>query len=165
MRTKDTVYQIVAIGLAGLLLLGVIYLASLKFQPHTTRTTEVNPMQRKFTMAFHITGTLSANATFTFTVPSDCQLVHVSAVASNDSDATLIVGTSADDNGYITSFTIGDSGTPVEKEALTDFDGALASNQFPHIVDGTIVVATLDYDGSSGTAAQNVTLVLTFVEG
>jgi hypothetical protein len=27
------------------------------------------------------------------------------------------------------------------------------------------VVLTLDYDGASGTAAQNVTLALTFAEG
>lgn len=122
-------------------------------------------MQRKFSHAFHIPGTLAANVTITFTVPSDCQLVHVSAVSSNDSDATLMIGTSADTNGYITAGVIGDSGTPVQKEALTDFDGALASNQFPHIVDGTIVVATLDFDGASGTAADDVTIVLTFLEG
>jgi hypothetical protein len=122
-------------------------------------------MQRKFTHAFHIPGTLSADINIRFTAPSNCQLIHTSAVASNDSDALMTVGTSADADGFVTSGVIGDSNTPVEKEALTDFAGALASNQFPRITDGTIVTIALDYDGDGGTAAQNVTIVLTFVEG
>ena len=122
-------------------------------------------MQRKFVQAFHFTGALGANVTITFTAPSDCQLVHISAVGSNDGDATLIVGDSDDADGYITAFAIGDSGTPVEKEAITDFDGALAGSQFPDIDDGDIVIITIDYDGDGGTAAEDVTIVLTFVEG
>jgi hypothetical protein len=124
-------------------------------------------MNRTFVHTYHVPGTLSANITITFTVPFGCQLTHVSACASNDSDATLILGTSADTNGWLTSATIGDSGTPVEK-ALADFDGALltdAAREYPVAVDGTVVVATLDYDGASGTAANDFTLVLTFVEG
>ena len=122
-------------------------------------------MNRVFTMAFHIPGTLAADAAIKFVAPFACQLIHVQSVATNDSDATLKVGTSADDDGYITAHTVGDSSVPTEKEALTDFNGALASNQYPHIADGTVVVLTLDYDGSGGTAAQNVTIVLTFTEG
>jgi hypothetical protein len=119
-------------------------------------------MQNMFMMSWHIPGTLTANISITFVMPCAATLKHVGAVASNNSDATLIVGSSADDNGYVTSFAIGDSGTPVEKEALTDFAGALAGNQFPFIADGTIVVFTLDYDGAAGTAAQNVTITATF---
>ena len=122
-------------------------------------------MNRVFTMAFHIPGTLSADAAIKFVMPFGAQLIHVQGVATNDSDATLKVGTSADDDGYITAFTIGDSSVPTEKEALTDFDGALADSQYPHIADGTVVVLTLDHDGASGTAAQNVTIVCTFTEG
>lgn len=122
-------------------------------------------MQRKFAHAFHFPGALAANVSIKFTVPSACTLVHVSAVASNDSDALITIGTSADADGYVASCVIGDSGTPVEKAALTDFDGALAGSQFPHIVDGTIVAIAIDFDGASGTAAEDVTLVLTFVEG
>ena len=91
--------------------------------------------------------------------------VSSSAVASNDSDATLEVGTSADTNGFLTAFAIGDSNTPVEKEAITDFSGALSDSQYPRINDGDVLVLTLDYDGSSGTAADDVTIVLTFAEG
>ena len=122
-------------------------------------------MNRTFQTAFHIPGTLAANINIRWYAPFDCQLVHVQAVGSNANDAELTVGTSADANGYIEAFAIGDSNTPVEKEALTDFDGALAGSQYPHITDGTIIVLTLDYDGDGGTAAQNVTIVLTFTEG
>jgi hypothetical protein len=122
-------------------------------------------MNRVFQTAFHVPGTLAANLSIKWTAPFDCQLVHVSAVGSNANDATLKVGSSADDDGYIAAYAIGDSGTPVEKEALTDFDGALVGSQYPHIADGTIVVLTLDYDGSAGTAADDVTIVLTFTEG
>lgn len=122
-------------------------------------------MNRVFQTAFHVPGTLSANLSLKWVAPFDCQLIHVQAVGSNANDATLKVGTSADDDGYITAFAVGDSGTPVEKEALSDFDGALADGQYPHITDGTIINLAVDYDGASGTAAQDLTVVLTFTEG
>jgi hypothetical protein len=122
-------------------------------------------MQRKFSPSFHIPGTLSANIDIRFTVPSSCTLVHVSAVASNDSDALITVGPSTDTDGYIASAVIGDSQVPAEFEDLSDFDGAIALEQYPHIADGTVVCVTLDYDGAGGTAAHDVTIVLTFVEG
>jgi len=123
--------------------------------------------QNKFAKAFHIPGTLSANINIRFTVPGPCSLVHVSAVASNDSDATLALGTSADTDGFLAACVIGDSNTPVEKER-GDFDGALltdAGKENPRLADGTIFVATLDYDGASGTAGDDVTLVFEFTEG
>ena len=124
-------------------------------------------MLHKFTHSFHIPGTLSADLNIRFTVPSDCTLVHVSAVASNDSDATLALGTSADTDGFLAACVIGDSNTPVEK-AIANFDGALLTDpgsQPPRLQDGDIFVATLDYDGAAGTAAADVTLVFTFAEG
>jgi hypothetical protein len=117
-------------------------------------------MNRTFQQSYHIPGTLSANIVITFTAHHGLQLLHVSAVASNDSDATLIIGPSTDTDGYLESTTIGDSGTPKEFDR-DDF----VNDQFPHIADGTKVVFTLDYDGAGGTAAQNVTIVATFAEG
>jgi hypothetical protein len=124
-------------------------------------------MLRVFQQSYHIPGTLAANAVIKFTAPFNMQLVHVSAVASNDSDATLIIGDSSDDDEYLTSSTIGDSGTPKEFDGndFVDAAGNTHNRYYPHIADGTVVVATLDYDGAGGTAAQNVTLVLTFTEG
>jgi plastocyanin domain-containing protein len=122
-------------------------------------------MNRVFQTAFHIPGTLAANVTIKWTAPFDCQLIHVSAVGSNANGGELTVGDSTDADGYITAFTIGDSGTPVEKEALTDFNGALAGSQYPHISDGDIIALALDYDGDGGTATNDFTVVLTFTEG
>ena len=118
-----------------------------------------------FQVGFHITGTTAANANIRWTAPCDCTLIHVSAVGSNDGDATLTVGDSTDTDGYLTAYAIGDSNTPVEKEDTSDFSGALAGSQYPRISDGDVLVLTLDYDGDGGTAADDVTIVLTFAEG
>ena len=109
-------------------------------------------MLNKFTKAFHIPGTLSANLDMRFTIPSPCSLVHVCAVASNDSDATMALGTSADTDGFLAACVIGDSQTPVEKERA-EFDGALltdAGKENPRLADGDIFVITIDYDGCAG---------------
>ena len=124
-------------------------------------------MHRKFAHSIHVPGSLAADMAVYFTVPSDCTLVHVSAVASNDSDATLALGTSADTNGFLEACVIGDSGTPVEKE-VADFDGALlsdAGSEHPRLQDGDIFAIVVDFDGAGGTAADDFTLVLTFQEG
>jgi hypothetical protein len=117
-------------------------------------------MLRTFQQAFHIPGTLSADIDIRYTAPMDCTLIHASAVASNDSDATLKIGTSDDDDEFLTAAVIGDSNTPVEFEQ-DDFVG----DQYPRIEDGDVVIITVDYDGSSGTAADDLTLLLTFAEG
>jgi hypothetical protein len=114
----------------------------------------------KQTIFIHIPGTLAANIVPKWKAEQDATLLHVSAVASNDSSATLKIGTSADDDAFLAEAAIGDSGTPVEKRRA-DFVGG----ELPRIARGELVVLTLDYDGASGTAAQNVTLALTFAEG
>lgn len=119
----------------------------------------------RYPVTIHLHGTLAANAQGYFQVPAGMSLVEVSAVATNDSDATLQLGTSADTDGIMTAATIGDSGTPAIK-GPSDFDGALADGVSPyHLADDTIFYWLLDYDGSTGTAGQNVTLVFTFLEG
>jgi hypothetical protein len=113
-----------------------------------------------FAHSFHIPGTLTANLNIRFTVPKDCQLLHVSASNSAATNGTFILGTSADDDAYLTTADIGDSNVPNEF-TKANFVGT----EYPHIVDGTIFVITVDYDGASGTAAANFTLILTFAEG
>jgi hypothetical protein len=122
---------------------------------------------RKFTVEFHYTGTAAANVVFRWTVPSDCTLRHVSAVGSNSHDATLTVGNSSAATAYLTASAIGDSGTPAEYE-LANFDGTTIAEQghdYPHLTDGTILAVAVDYDGASGTAVNDLTIVLTFSEG
>ena len=51
---------------------------------------------------------------------------------------------------------------------LADFDGALltdAGKEYPRIQDGDVVQVDIDFDGATGTAGQDVTVVLTFTEG
>lgn len=109
--------------------------------------------------AFHFPGTMAANAIMRFTIPFDAQLVHVSAVASNNSDATLKIGDSLDDDKILVAVAIGDSGTPA---TFTSANWAV-TNPNGYYSLGDIAVFTLDYDGAAGTAAQNVTIVATLV--
>lgn len=116
--------------------------------------------------AFHVPGTLAADVNIRFTLPNRMALQHVSAVGSNANDAELSIGTSADPDGWLEAAVIGDSNVPVEFE-VADFDGALLTYpgaEPPAAADGTIVVLTLDHDGDGGTAADDVTIVLTFTE-
>ena len=116
-------------------------------------------MNRTLQQTYHIPGSLAANLDIRFTAHTNMSLLHVSAVASNDSDATLKIGTSTDDDEFLAETTIGDSGTPSE------FDWGDFVDQYPRIEDGDVVVITVDYDGDTGTAAQDLTLVLTLLEG
>ena len=119
----------------------------------------------RFTVAVHLHSTLAADAQGAFQLPCPASLMEISAVASNDSDATLQVGTSADADGIMTAATIGDSNTPAIK-GPAQFDGDLADAANPvHLADNTIVTWVLDHDGSTGTAAAHVDIVFTFTEG
>lgn len=115
----------------------------------------------RFTVSVHLHGTLAANAQGRFIMPCQATLVEVSAVASNNSDATLAVGTSADEDGYSVAATIGDSGTP----KVATLGGALVTSGTPvNVPNDTIIDWDLDFDGAGGTAAQNVTILFTFEE-
>lgn len=114
----------------------------------------------KFVVSYHTAGNLAANHTFCFTAQADMQLIHVSAVGSNSNSGLLIMGTTGSTAAYLASASIGDSLVPVEFTRANFVGG-----EFPHIVKGTVVLCTLDYDGAGGTATADFTLVLTFLEG
>lgn len=121
-------------------------------------------MIRKFTHAVHVPGALSGDLGIRFTAPSNCTLLHVSTVASNATNGTIALGISTATTGFMTAKTLGVSGTPVVF-TLPDFNGALLSQpgkEFPRITAGDIVVVTV---ARGGTAAEDVTVVLTFAEG
>jgi hypothetical protein len=107
-------------------------------------------------MTFYIPGTLSANQVIEVAADRDWKVLHISAVASNDSDATLKIGNDANDDAYLEEAVIGDSDVP-EEFARADFVGG----EFPTHEKGDVFVITLDYDGDGGTAAQNVAIVIT----
>jgi hypothetical protein len=114
-----------------------------------------------FAVSYHTAGALAANHSFTFTMPFDGQLVFVSAVGSNANSGILDVGYTGALEAYVLNKDIGDSGTP----GTVDAPGEFVGSNYPHIVAGTVVVATLDYDGAGGTATQDFTLVMVFTEG
>lgn len=125
------------------------------------------PSGQRFTIAIHVPGALAANMDMRWTAPHDCTLLHVSAVASNDSDALLTIGDSADQDEYLVSAVIGDSGVPVETagDTFVDTAGNTHTRYYPRIIAGTVVRVSLDFDGDGGTAAEDVTIVLTLAEG
>ena len=127
----------------------------------------VHAMGNLFQVGFHVPGTLSADVSIKWTAPCDCQLLHVSAVGSNENNGLITVGDSADADEYVQSSSIGDSGTPVDfdYDDFYDSGGSQPGVYYPHIAAGTIVAIALDYDGSNGTATDDFTVVLTFSEG
>lgn len=123
-------------------------------------------MQRKFTHMIHVPGTgVDMNAYFI--APSDCQLVHVSAVSSAAQNGTFQIGDSSDQDEFLTASAIGDSGTPNEFDGddFVDAAGNTHSRYYPRITDGTIVRVSVDTDGGVSGTADDLTIVLTFVEG
>lgn len=126
----------------------------------------------RVTFTIHLAGTLGANQQGVIPAWKNTgfTLLEVAAVASNDSDATLkigIGGTNADDDGIMTAKAIGDSNTP-KFFTVADFNGALADSlnmSAPRLGPGDTVTWTLDYDGAGGTAAANVDIVFTVLEG
>ena len=97
--------------------------------------------ERLLVWNFFIPGTTTANVTMYIECPYPWTLDKIKAASTNDSDATLAVSGGA----TITAAVIGD-GDPAE----------LTPDSAPDPVDAdTLVALTLDYDGSSGTAAEN----------
>ncbi len=120
-------------------------------------------MERIFTHTYHVPGTLGADLNIRFKLPCDAQLLHVSAVGSNAAAAGLSLGNSTESAAYMAKKAVGVSGAPTVFDR-DDFVG----NQFPHVPQGTIFTAALDYDyngGGSASASADVTLAFTFSEG
>src|SRR4030065_2256775 len=105
----------------------------------------------RFTVSYHTAGNLAANHSFIFKVPFDCQLISVSAVASNASSGILDIGYIGALEAYVKNMDIGDSSVAAILDEPGDFEG----DNFPHIAANTNIIATLDYDGAAGTAAAD----------
>jgi hypothetical protein len=114
-----------------------------------------------FVVSYHTAGTLAANHAFTFTIPFDCTLEFISAVGSNTNNGILDIGYTGALEAYVKDKDIGDGGVP----GTVDAPGEFVGSNYPHIAAGTVLVATLDYDGAGGTAAADFTLVMVFSEG
>jgi hypothetical protein len=82
-------------------------------------------------------------------------------VGSNNNNGILDVGYTGALEAYVLNKAVGINGTP----GAVDAPGEFVGSNYPHIAAGTVVVATLDYDGAGGTATADFTLVMVFSEG
>lgn len=124
---------------------------------HPLEVSLVSQEAARLVWSFHITGTLAANVNARWKVPASCHVEHISAVASNASDATLTFGISTDTDSILAAANVGDSGVPAEFE---DGDWAV-TNEEAALVNGQTAVLLVDYDGAAGTAAADLTVVIT----
>lgn len=99
---------------------------------------------------YFIPGTTAANHVMYCELPFQWTLLGVKACAINDSDATLALSGAA----TISAAVIGD-GNPVYIQPTAP----------AHIDADELLVLTLDYDGSAGTAAQQVSICVIGVVG
>lgn len=118
-------------------------------------------MLGKFTQTIVIPGTLAAPVQYVATVPSPCTIQHISMVQSNAGNARVKIGNSDNDDAYLEYTNLGVSGTPVELSALADWIGSAR----PHLSKAEILQIYIDHDGDGGTAADDVTMIITFTEG
>ena len=111
--------------------------------------------ERTYPVNYFVSGTLSANQTFYVQAAHPLTFVNAHALASNDSSATLAI--SGAGTMSVAAQAIGDSGAFAKIEpASTDVTTEVADS---------LITVTLDYDGASGTAAENVQIILNFLIG
>ena len=115
----------------------------------------------RFVVAWHIHGTLSADAVIRYKMPCDATLIRVDTCGTANVTSSLIVGTTADDNGYITAYTPGANATFSTKKR-GNFNGALVADtaECPHILADTVLLLTYTH-----ASASDVDIALTFLEG
>ena len=83
----------------------------------------------------------------------------------NATPATLQLGAGDDADGIMAAKAIGDEGVPLTF-GKANFDGALCdAKNPPHFDKGTVITWLLDFDGAGGTAAADVTILFSFLEG
>lgn len=116
---------------------------------------------KHFGRTIHVPGTLAADVAVTISMPVDCRLRRVSAVGSNANDAELQIGVGDDADNIMAAAAIGDSHVPV----IFDTGDWASTNATGRLAQGDLLKLALDFDGDGGTAAQDVTIDLDFVEG
>jgi hypothetical protein len=116
----------------------------------------------KIIYSFWTAGALAANATITFKAPFNLTLEHVSAIQSNAGDATVAIAAgTAGTTAILAAFAAGQSNAAVTK-TRSDF---ASTNTTGRVTKDDLVIITIDYDGASGTAGENLAIVLTCSEG
>ena len=114
--------------------------------------------ERQISLYFQVSGTLGANVSIPLMFPYPVTLDYISASASNDSDATVAV--SGASTMSMAAQTIGDSGAG---KIITPTTAEKASTAGE--VANSLITVTVDYDGASGTAADDLNIMLAFLTG
>lgn len=107
--------------------------------------------ERRIVTNHNFGGTLAANQIAVDEFPFRVTYLGSKACATNDSSATLALSGGV----TVTGTAIGDSSDPVYIQPTAPT--AVAAN--------TAITFTLDYDGSAGTAAQNVNIINFYLSG
>lgn len=115
----------------------------------------------KLLLPLFVPGTLTANMHFEFIAPFDMTLEKISVNADDTTTFILDVGTTANTDLYVDAVTVTGEATTSVELGLADFVGT----EHKHIVKGTMVVFTIDYDGGSGGDSAGISILATFGEG
>ena len=115
----------------------------------------------RFVIHLHGHGTLAANMIALYITPCPCTLERVDASATTAAVGTVIIGTIADDNGYLTALTFGASGAWATAER-GDFAGVLNPDtaECVHFAANATIQITVAHN-----SMINPDLYLTFLEG
>lgn len=116
--------------------------------------------ERMIVLHTYIGGTLAGNHTIADEFPFPVTLRWAKASQSNDGSATLVAA-DEDGNNIITAAAIGDSADMAE---LTPNATALAAG-YDQVAQDKRIIWTLDYDGASGTAADDVNFLRGYLVG
>ena len=114
--------------------------------------------ERILPMNYFFTGTLGANVTLLLEFPFPVTFMSATAVATNDSSATLAL--SGASTMSIAAQAIGDSSDPVTIVPTATEKASTAGEAA-----NSLITVTLDYDGTGGTAAENVSMTMFFLSG
>jgi hypothetical protein len=115
----------------------------------------------RFVVAWHLHGTLSADAVIRYKLPCNATLVQVDTNGTANVSPALTIGTASDADAYVKSFTPGANATAVTIDR-GDFDGAANPDtaECPHIAKDTVLLLTYTH-----ASASDVDIALTFLEG
>ena len=118
------------------------------------------PLGQPHIWHLHGHGTLAANMVALYKMPFGATLIQVDATATTAAVGTVIIGTIADDNGYLTAFTFGASGAWTTA-TRGEFTGALMTDtaECPHFAKDDVIQITVAHN-----SMINPDLYLTFLE-
>lgn len=108
---------------------------------------------------FGAPGALAADWVLTLTLQHAFMPRQVSVVGGNASDATIKIGTDADDDALMAAKDFGDSGVPA---VYVSSDFADPDYQFAK---GSVLKITIDFDGAAGTPVTYPVVVISGLLG